>query len=101
MSNPHEGKWPARYAGPKGPSAPKVPGKPGYGVLAHAVRDADGFVPCLDRDEWTSDGKDDRSWAAAACGGCPVFALCADTASAVKPALGVYAGCDYTPEGNR
>ena len=51
-------------------------------------------VPCVGRDEWTSDSREDRAHAASACLACPVLAECAAAAAESVERLHVWGGVD-------
>lgn len=91
--------WPAGYDGfPPDYNGPTTKAGYKYGTLVRAVAralDRGARVPCLGRDEWTSDDYRDRREAATACAPCPVLAQCDDTATTHRPLYGVYAGRDW------
>lgn len=50
--------------------------------------------PCRGRDEWTSDGADDKAAALEACAFCPIQSPCAAYARAADERHGVWSGID-------
>lgn len=48
------------------------------------------------RDRWTSDSRDERAYAAAACRMCPVLAQCLTAADETRAAWHVWGGIDWT-----
>ena len=64
------------------------------------LRDRGQTPPCrrsqLTRDYWTSDNAEERAYAAASCGMCPVLADCHAAAVEANERFGVWAGVDRT-----
>lgn len=79
-----------------------IPIVPSMGPAETALRQtlttlADGGrrVPCMERDEWISDGKDDRAYAAGHCQHCPALDACRTAADEIQPLAGIWGGRIY------
>ena len=82
--------------------ATSVPIVPPMGPAETALRsmlaelaDDGRIAPCAERDEWISDRKDDRAYAAGHCQHCPALDACCTAADELRPLAGIWGGRIY------